>query len=146
MAQFNKLLCINMKKLILLFSLLSGCAFSENVNTFEDQANINEIVRYSQSQSGVAIVAKGFYWPSYEGSVICQTKEFETCLFVALNERDYIKYLGRFEKGQFVKVSGRFEWVDLESKKKQFEKSTEILSYNPWHKIVNLKSIVGVKK
>ena len=135
-----------MKKLILLFSLLSGCTISENINTLESQANINEIVRFNQSQSGVAVVVKGFYWPSHEGNVICQTKEFETCLFVALNERNYNKHLGKFEKGQFVKVSGRFEWVDLEAKKKQFEESTEILPYNPWHRIINVKSIVGVKK
>lgn len=135
------MLYLNMKLLPVLIFLFTGCALKENESAPNGLANIEKIALFNQSYNNSIIIAQGYYWPSYEGSVICQTREFEICLLVVLNENNYKKYANKFEKGDFVMVSGSFEWIDMAVVKKKFENSTEIIPYYPFHRLVGVKFV-----
>jgi hypothetical protein len=133
-----------MKILSLLIILLTGCALKESEGVSKGFENIEKIALYNRSYNGNTVIAQGYYWPSYEGSVICQTRKFENCLLVVFNEKNYRKYKNEFEKGDFVMVSGRFKWADIEEIKKNIENSKEIIPYYPYHRIVGVKSVKRV--
>lgn len=127
-----------MKILSLFIILLTGCALKQNEGASKDFANIEKIALLDQSYNGSTVMAQGYYWPSYEGSVICQTRKFDNCLLVVLNKKYYKKYENKFRKGDLVMVSGHFKWSDIEEIKKDIENSKEVIPYYPYHRIVNV--------
>ena len=122
-------------------TFMSGCALREDIGVAERDATVGKIAALPRSSNDSSVVVRGYYRPSYEGSVLCQTREFENCLLLVLSEEDYKKYAGNLGKGDFVTVIGRFRWVDIEGMRKDFEKSNVVAPFYPYHRIVDVNSI-----
>ena len=133
----------HMKKLISIF-LLTGCSLNGGINVSSAAPNIQELAKLNESNNGKEVIARGYYWPSYEGSVICQTREFKNCLLVVLTN-NYNKYAGKFNEGDFVAISGRFKWADIEGIEKYLKSTDEVAPLFPYHRIVQVKSIEKIR-
>ncbi|HEX7028492.1 MAG TPA: hypothetical protein VF268_14725 [Gammaproteobacteria bacterium] len=130
-----------MRSLVLFLAFLSGCAFQGNPYKNETRSTVDSLLRVAESKDGKSVAVTGYYWPSYEGSVLCQTDDFDHCVVVVLTEKAYQDNLNRFDKGDLVRVKGKFEWSDIEGLKKAMEESDEIFPYLPYHRIVNVRYI-----
>ena len=131
---------MNCKGLLFICFLLAGCSVSSSL-----APNIQSFVGLTSANDNERVSVIGYYWPSYEGSVICQSTEYENCLYVVMNERQYKRYLNKFDKGQLLRVRGQFQWVDTEGYKKSFEDSGEIIMAALWHhRIVNITRIKAI--
>lgn len=144
-----------MRILLFLILFVGGCTFGGNILGSSHRATVEQITAMDKIDDGSPITVNGYYFPSYETPLLCQTKnaqarDFKNCLYVAMPEEIYQKYAGMFNKGDFVKIEGRFRWIDIEDEEraKKANLSSEVPVYRPYdahHRIREVKSITLLK-
>lgn len=119
---------------VLLSLAIAGCASRPTI------ADLGTLARGNDGQS---VRIKGYFWPGYEGSVVCEAHDFHTCLEVVMFDGERNRFHS-FRKGDRVTVIGRFRWMDLEAYKPKYDSATESVGVQQCcfhHRIEHVESI-----